>query len=187
MRAGTIARVYAETLLGEAERQDALSAVDESVRAVAGLLAEEDDFRRFLHAPQIAAEEKRAVIETSLGDRIHPLVVRFLYLLIDKRRETFLEEIFRGWRELLDERENRQSALVTTATPVDSPLLQRICGALEETTGMSIDLEQAVDPDLLGGVVIRTGDTVIDGSVRARLERMRRRLKVAATAGPRAE
>ncbi|MDX1623409.1 MAG: ATP synthase F1 subunit delta, partial [Gemmatimonadota bacterium] len=157
------------------------------VRALGGLLESEERFRVFLHAPQIPAEEKRSVIEASLGEGFHPLAVRFLYLVIDKHREAFLEEIVRAWRELLDERENRQSALVTTATPVDASMLRRIRGALEKTTGKTIDLEQAVDPDLLGGVVIKTGDTVIDGSVRARLERMRRRLKVAATAGPAAE
>lgn len=183
MRAGTIARVYAETLLRQADREGALAEVDEGLASVAALTESDERFRRFLVAPQIDADDKRATLAAILDGRVHPLVVRFLRLVVDKRRETVLDEIVTAWRDLLDRRRNRQSATVATALPVDDALLARIRESIEEATGKTIDLDQEVDPSLLGGVVIRTGDTVIDGSVRTRLATLRRRMRSVAVAG----
>lgn len=187
MRGHTIARVYAEALLRGAERRDALVEVEEGLAELATLLAGNERFRRFLEAPQIDADAKRALVEGVLGDRLHPVVIRFLSLVIDKHREGFLDRISRALAEILDERRNRQSALVTTAAPVDDAQLERIREALERATGKTIHLDQRVDPSLLGGVVIRTEDTLIDGSVTTRLSMMRRRLESAATSGTAAE
>lgn len=187
MRGHTIARVYAETLLRGAERRDALAEVEEGLAELATLLAENERFRRFLEAPQIDADAKRALVERVLGDRLHPVVIRFLSLVIDKHREGFLDRIAGALVEILDERRNRQSALVTTAASVDDAQLERIREALGRATGKTIHLDQRVDPSLLGGVVIRTEDTLIDGSVTTRLAMMRRRLESAATSGTAAE
>ena len=179
MRAGTIARVYAETLLRSADRHGRVDDVDESVRALSAVLGASPEFRRFLDAPQIAAEQKRALVAEALQARLDPLVLRFLELVIGKHRERLLAEIVLAWTELLDARANRQTATVTTATPPDPETVSRVQAALEKATGKTIVLEQRVDPRLLGGLVIRAGDTVIDGSLRSRLVELRRRLRTA--------
>ena len=183
MRAGTIARVYAETLLRSADRHHKVDDVDESVRALMAVLDASSEFRRFLGAPQIAADRKRALVAESLQARIDPLVLRFLELVIGKHRERLLGEIVLAWTELLDARANRQTATVTTATPADPETVARVHAALEKATGKTIVLEKRVDPTLLGGLVIRAGDTVIDGSLKTRLAELRRRLRTAGTAG----
>ena len=160
MRAGTIARVYAETLYRAAERHGRVADVDESVRALAAILDASPEFRRFLAAPQIAAAEKRALVAETLRARMEPLVLRFLELVIEKHRERALDEIVVGWIALLDARANRQSATVTTTVPADPETVARIHAALERATGKTIVLEQRVDPALLGGLVVRTSDTV---------------------------
>ena len=179
MRAGTIARVYAETLLRSADRHQRVDDVNESVRALSAVLDATPEFRRFLAAPQIAAERKRALVSEALQARIDPLVSRFLELVIEKHRERVLEEIVLAWKELLDARANRQSATVTTAIAPDAETVARVQAALEKATGKTIVLDKRVDPRLLGGLVIRTGDTVIDGSLRSRLVELRRRLRTA--------
>lgn len=179
MRAGTIARVYARTLLDLADRDGRVDVVDESVRGLSEVLVASAGLRRFLAAPQIDANDKRALARTAFGERLDPLVLRFLELVIDKHRENLLDEILGAWAELLDTRANRQSAAVTTAVPADRELVDRVRAALERATGKSIVLEERVDPALLGGLVVRTGDTVIDGSLRSRLVTLRRRLRTA--------
>ena len=179
MRAGTIARVYAETLLRSSDGHDQVEAVDESVRALSAVLAASAELRRFLAAPQIEAAGKRALVREALGDRIHPLALRFLELVIAKHREGMLEEILGAWTELLDARANRQSATVTTAVAADPETVARIHAARERATGKTIVLEERIDPRLLGGLVVRTGDTVIDGSLRSRLTTLHRRLRTA--------
>jgi F-type H+-transporting ATPase subunit delta len=179
MRAGTIARVYAETLFRSAGRRSQVEAVDESMRGLSAVLEASAEFRRFLAAPQIGAAEKRELVRGALQERLHPLVVRFVELVIEKHRERLLGEISSAWTELLDARANRQSAAVTTAIPADPEMVARIHAALERATGKTIVLEERIDPSLLGGLVIRTGDTVIDGSLRSRLNTLHRRLRAA--------
>lgn len=182
MRAGTIARVYAETLFRAAERLGEVEAVDESVRGFSGVLDASPEFRRFLAAPQIDAADKRELVADAFRDRVHPLLLRFLELVIGKRRERLLDEIVTAWGGLLDARANRQAATVTTAVAPDPETVARIHAALERATGKTIVLEQRVDPKLLGGLVVRAGDTVIDGSLRTRLDSLRLRLRAAGRA-----
>jgi F-type H+-transporting ATPase subunit delta len=179
VRAGTIARVYAETLLRSADRHRRIDEVDESVRALSAVLDASSEFRRFLEAPQIAADRKRALVAEALEARLDRLVLRFLELVIEKHRERLLGEIVLAWTELLDARANRQTATVTTATPPDDETVARVQAALEKATGKTIVLEKRVDPTLLGGLVIRAGDTVIDGSLKSRLAALGRRLRTA--------
>lgn len=181
MRASTVARVYAETLLRSAEREDALDPVSESVEAFAGLIDASPRLARFLEAPQIGGDEKRRALGSALEGRLHPLFVRFLGLVIERHRESLLPEIADAWNDRLNERAGRQAATVTTAVPMDDDLRERVREALERTTGKTIALDERVRPELLGGIVIKTGDTVIDGSVKRRLGMLRRRLQSGAS------
>ena len=114
---------------------------------------------------------------------MHPLVLRFLELLIERRREPLIGEVHQAWRALLDARANRRSAKVTTAVPADPALVEAIRGALERATGQKIVLEERVDASLLGGLVVRTGDLAMDASLRSRLDALRHRLRAAVAAG----
>lgn len=177
----TIARVYAETLLRRADRLGELEAVDESLTSFDEVLGAEARLRRFLTAPQVPSGEKQALLENVFADRLHPEVLGFLDLVVDKHREAILPEIGDAWRRLLDERAGRRSAVVSTAVAIDDDTLAKIRGALEDVTGKTIVIRQEVESELIGGVVIRTGDTVIDGSVKRRLAALGRRWKAAGT------
>ena len=179
MRANIIARIYAETLLRLAERERAVEEIDAGVAVLGALLAEDERFARFLAAPQIAATAKRALVERALGERLPPALVKFLRLVIDKHREPMLGEILDAWRELQDARANRTTATLVTAAAVDDAMREGVRVALEGVTGKHVVLDTRVDPALLGGVVIRFGDTVVDGSIKSRLAALRQRLRAA--------
>lgn len=179
MRASIVARIYAETLLRLAERERAIDEIDAGVAALAELLATDERFARFLAAPQIAAVAKRAVVERALGERLPPALVKFLRLVIDKHREPMLSEILGAWRELQDARANRMAATLVTAAAVDDAMRETVRIALEGVTGKHVVLDAKIDPALLGGVVIRFGDTVVDGSIKSRLAALRQRLRTA--------
>jgi F-type H+-transporting ATPase subunit delta len=177
MRAQLVARIYAETLLRLAQRVAAIDEVDAGMSALAAELKREGAFARFLAAPQIASQDKKAVVAHALADKLHPALVRFLDLVVDKRRESMLGEIAMAWRELLDQRANRMTATLATAVAIDEATQASIGAALERSTGKTIVLEHEIDPSLIGGVVVRFGDTVVDGSIRRRLALLRTRLK----------
>jgi F-type H+-transporting ATPase subunit delta len=183
VREHTIARIYADTLYRRATTENAVEAVDEGLTALAGALRDDARLAGFLGAPHIAAEEKRAVIERALAATLHPALIRFLVLVVEKRREPLLSEIAVAWRELLDERANRMSATVVTAAPLDEATRDGMRAALEKATGKTILMETKIDPAMIGGVVVRYGDSVIDGSVRSRLAAIRNRLRRAHVRG----
>jgi len=178
-----VARVYAETLLRRAERSDAVEEIDESVAAFGDVLDASPGLQRFLEAPHIRATKKRELLQAVFADRLHPDVLEFLLLVVEKHREPILAGIREAWRELQDRRADRQSAVVVTAAPIDSTTLDDIHEAIEHATGKTIAIERDVDPGLLGGVIIRTGDTVIDGSLRSRIAGLRRLWKAAPATG----
>lgn len=184
-RTTTVARVYAETLLRAAEREDAVEAVSEGLARVAAAFHASRPFRRFLEAPQIAGDDKRSLVRSVFGERVHPLAARFVELLIERRREPLLAEVHEAWQELLDRRANRRSATLTTAVAADPETVAAVRRALERATGKEIALEERVDPGLIGGLVVRTGDLVMDASLRSRLEALRHRLRAAVARGSR--
>jgi F-type H+-transporting ATPase subunit delta len=179
LRANVVARIYAETLLRLAEREQAVDDVDAGVAALTELLAVDERFVRFLAAPQIAASAKRAVVERAMGNRLPSALVKFVRLVIEKHREPMLGEILDAWRELQDLRANRMTATLVTAAAVDDAMRDSVRVALEGVTGKHVVLDAKVDPALLGGVVIRFGDTVVDGSIKSRLATLRQRLRTA--------
>jgi len=178
-----VARVYAETLLRRAERSGAVEEIDESVVAFGETLDASPRLQRFLEAPHIGAAKKRELLRAVFADRLHPDVLEFLFLVVEKHREPILAGIREAWRELQDRRAERQSAVVVTATPIDSATLASVREALERAPGKTIALERDVDPSLLGGLSIRTGYTVIDGSLRSRIAGLRRLWKAAQATG----
>jgi len=174
-----LARRYARALKDAADARGLLAPVGEDLQALLALLAAEPALDRLLRAPQIAREEKRALLRRVLGRRMQPLVIGLLLLLLEKRRFAELPAIAAGYRELWEERQGILRAEVTTSAPLPGDLRGRLLAALETRTGKRILIQERVDPALIGGAVVRIGDRVLDGSVARRLQEMRRALLAA--------
>jgi F-type H+-transporting ATPase subunit delta len=129
----------------------------------------------FLTSPVVPADKKRAVL-AELLPRIAPEVGRFLGILARRDRLDLVPEIAQVFRRLLNEHHGIAVAQVTTAIPIDARQQAVIANRLERRLGKTVTLETRVDPSILGGVIAQIGDNVIDGSVRGRLERLRRTL-----------
>jgi F-type H+-transporting ATPase subunit delta len=129
----------------------------------------------FLTSPVVAAEKKRAVLYELLPG-VSPEVERFLAILAHRDRLELVPEIALVFRRLLNEYRGIAVAHVTTAVPIDERQKAVIASRLSRRLGKTVVLETRVDVSILGGVVAQIGDNVIDGSVRGRLERLRRSL-----------
>lgn len=176
MRDETVARSYAETLFELARRNDALDAYGEAMDVVARLLDENPRFRLFLETPRIEADEKKAAVRNAFGERLPRHVLNFVLVAIDKRRQRLLRGIAREYRRLLDEHMGREHVDVTVARPVDDATAGLIGARLSSVLGKEAIPRIVVKPDIIGGIVVRTGDRIFDGSVRRHLDDMRRRL-----------
>jgi len=173
----TIARRYAAALAdvvtqsGEAaEVREELSAWDEMMRTNAQLL---EVFRH----PTIPYEQKRGVLSQLVARaRVRPTTANFLQVLLQNHRLADLGEINRQFAQELDRRAGVVTARVTTARPLPEGAREALGARLGQLTGSRVRLQFDVDSDLIGGVVTRIGSTVYDGSVRSRLDELRRKM-----------
>ena len=129
----------------------------------------------FLTSPVVPAQKKRAVLSELLPS-ISPDVGRFLAILAHRDRLELVPEIAQTFRRLLNEHRGIAVAQVTTAVPIDERQKATIASRLGQRVGKTVRVETRVDPEILGGVIAQIGDNVLDGSVRGRLERLRRAL-----------
>lgn len=182
MRAEIIARNYAETLLALAERHggaDGLEAFGQAADALAALVKDDPRTRQFLETPRVSPEEKKQVLQRALAGKAPEMFVRFVMVLADKRRQALLPEIAAAYRELVDERMGRVRVHVSISHPPDEALRAEIGRALADRLGRTVIPTFSVEPELLGGMVVRMGDQILDGSLRTRAAQLRRRLLAA--------
>jgi F-type H+-transporting ATPase subunit delta len=143
---------------------------------VARLLEEDPKFRLFMDTPRIDDEDKKAVVRKAFGEALPAHVVNFVLVTIDKRRQRLLRAIASEYLELLDAHLGRAHVQVTVARPVDDATRQMITDKLSVVLGMQAIPHVRVRPEIIGGLIVRTGDTIYDGSIRRRLDGMRRAL-----------
>ena len=176
MRDDTVAQEYAETLFALAGRHEGLEAYGRGIDLVTGLLDQNPDLRLFLETPRIDAEAKKMLVRKVFEGELPTHLMNFLLLTIDKRRQRLLREIAQHFRALVDEKEGRAHVEITVARPIDDAILGLLTRRLSELLGVTAVPHVRVRPEILGGVVVRTGDTIYDGSVRRQLDGMRRQL-----------
>ena len=179
MRAEVIARSYAETLLALAERHGGRATAEEFLRAaedVAALVESDPRVREFLTTPRVGLKERKEALRRALAGRVPDLFLRFVLVVVDKKRQALLREIALAYRDLIDQMLGQVRVSVAISHAPDVALQDEIRRQLEARMGKAVIPTFAVDPELLGGVVVRVGDQILDGSVRSRAMRIRRRL-----------
>jgi F-type H+-transporting ATPase subunit delta len=178
--ARSTARRYAEAAFEIAERDDSME-----TWLAAFALAEErltdPGVMRLLANPAIPASSRIEALGRIIGEEVRGTQRNLLALLVRRGRFEQLPAVAREFRRLYRRREGIVEATVTSAATLDAAEATALRGRLEAVTGQRIELEQQVDPELLGGVQVRVGDQLIDGSVRGRLERLRNQLTTIAT------
>lgn len=144
-----------------------LQAVDEAMQ--------EREFAAFLDMPKIRPDQKMSVIREGLPG-VDPMVHNLMGVLISRDMASALPSVREEYGRLVDDQEGRERAVVRSAVPLEAAHVERLAGYLGELVGKEVDVTTAVDPAILGGLVARVGDRLIDGSVRTRLQDMRKSL-----------
>ena len=176
MRDATIARNYAEALLELARRAEDPAGWGKLMRDVANGVRDDVTLQHFLESPKISEAQKNEVFFQALGDRVPRHFLRFLQTLVRKRRQMLIPEISLEYDKLLDIHEGRVHANVTVARESSLDDENLIAQQLSRVIGKTVVPHMTVNPAILGGVVVKIGDTVMDGSVRRRLSRLKGQL-----------
>ena len=178
----SVASTYAEALYEAALDADAVEQVAADVDAFAEALEGSDDLRTALENPEIDSGAKKAILAAVAADA-HPLFANFLQVLVERGRIAEFLEIAAAFRERVSRATARLEVEAVTAIPLPDDLRARIVESLEAKTSASVDLTESVDPDVVGGLVLNVGEVVVDGSVRHRIEELRRELTSAPVDG----
>jgi ATP synthase F1 delta subunit len=174
-----IATVYARSLFEAAQEQDKLDAVRDQLGEIADAIAEDHDLQVFFFSPSLSSEDKKVGLEKAITGA-DDLVANFLELLVENQRMPGIFKIRREYDALWDEENQLLPVRITSAVELDDKTVKQIGDQIAEQTGRKVELSADVDPDVLGGLVVRVGNTVLDASVRRRLENLRREVARAA-------
>ena len=165
--------VYAKALMGFAQQSGRVDQFVDELNAVVGVLGEVPKLRIALESPRIPYEAKTRLLETAFQGKVSQELVNFLKIVATKRRFDCLGAMAASTRRMQDEMAGRVQATLTTAETVDEPVRIKISDRLSKVLGKQVVLAPLVDPKIIGGMVIRVGDTVYDASVANQLKQVR--------------
>lgn len=171
-----IVRRYAAALFAAASRADAVDVVESDLGLVSLTVQSSPALWEAITSPIIPPDKKRAIFDELFKDKVHAVTLSYLTLLVDKRREEALVRTEEEYILLANEARGIVQAEATTAKALDEAEQAQLAAKLSQTTGKQVELVCKVDPAVLGGVLVRIGDRVIDGSVKGQLEALREAL-----------
>lgn len=170
MKSITVARNYAEALFAAGDTYGEL------LDAVAGAIQADERIATALESPRVSKAAKSQILERALKDEAPPEFVRFLQAVVRRGRQGLLAEIAQEYQVLLDQKLNRVHAGVILASEADARTQKQVVERLTKALGREVRAYFRADPNILGGVVVRVGDRIYDGSVRRRLTALQRRM-----------
>jgi ATP synthase F1 delta subunit len=174
-----IARVYSRSLFEVAKESGNLDEIKQQLGEFADALDQTRELAVFFFSPYFSTEEKKDGLKRAVEDADEALV-NFLELLVEKHRMPAIFRIRRQFDELWQEENRLLSVQVTSAIELDEGTVTQIGDTIGEQTGRKIELTSEVNPDILGGIVLRVGNSILDASIRNRLERLRKQVAKAA-------
>ncbi len=176
MREPTIAKNYAEALLDLAQKDGDLAKWGRLIDQVSEAMQSDAKLFTFLQSPRIAASEKNRILSAALEGQVPNTFIRFLQAMVKNRRQMLIPQVATQFHTLVDVVENRVHAAVTVAKPASEADQKLIADRLSKIVGKQVVPHFHVNPAIIGGLVVRVGDTVLDGSVRKRLATLKSRM-----------
>ncbi|HKJ65368.1 MAG TPA: ATP synthase F1 subunit delta [Desulfopila sp.] len=170
MKQTILARRYAKALFAVGKENDAYEAYDQTLQGVAGLYTSTPEVADALTNPLYPIDVRQKVMASLIDSMgVDKVPANFFNLLVEKKRADILPEIAEEFRMMVDEEKNISHGSVTSAVELSDELQAKIKAGLEKLTGKQVELSTSVDPSLIGGIVAKVGDLVLDGSIKTQL------------------
>jgi|O1111metagenome_2_1110795.scaffolds.fasta_scaffold06315_2 F-type H+-transporting ATPase subunit delta len=173
---GVAAQRYAASLFEVGVEENCLDTLWEELSALNDIFCQNPEFLKLLAAPILAHEEKARIIGSTFEGKVSVYALNFVRILADKGRIAQFSQVVAAFQKLYNKHNNIQDVTAVTAVPLKPELALKLQKRLEELTGKRIVLQNQVDPAILGGVVLKLDNDLIDDSVRARLEGLKKQL-----------
>jgi F-type H+-transporting ATPase subunit delta len=170
-----IATVYARSLFEVAREQDKLDVVREQLAEFTDALSESHELQMFFFSPYFSTDEKQDGLRRTVTDADESFL-NFLLLLLENHRMPVIFRVRREYDRLWRETNQLLAVQITSAVELDPSVAERVGDEIGRQTGRTVELTSAVDPEILGGIVVRVGNSIIDASIRTRLDNLRKQV-----------
>ena len=177
MSGGGITRRYIEPLFEIAVEKGIEDRISEDLKLFDDTIVENPELKKFLFNPSMDRKAKRTVIEKLFADS-SKYTLSFLRVVIDKNRPNILLEAYSLYSALLNKHRGITTGKIETAVPLEENTLKQVKENLEKRFKCTLELECTTDPSLMGGILVRVGNTVLDGTIRGRLQRLKSTMTV---------
>lgn len=177
-RDAVVAKRYAKALFEVAEKQQVISEVEAQLKLIVQALEQDADIQKFLSLPSVDPENKIAVLRAAFGDRVSALVFNTVQILISRRRQDVIADVYAAYTKVAGDSLGQAHATVYSAKALTDEELAGVAAQFGQITGKTIIAQQVVEPSLLGGVQVRIGDRLYDGSLSGKLERLQKSFKI---------
>ena len=182
MLLNAVAVRYAQAIFDLAKRSGQLDEQLAELVKVKLILDEHPQLTRALQSPTIPSSVKKSILKRVMEQRVSPSTLHFLYVLVDKGREAYVSLVVECYKELLRQERGQVAVMVQSAAPLDAAFQREVEAQLLAYTGKKVEITFEVDPELIGGLLLRVGDRIIDGTVRHQMIQIHERLSKAGTA-----
>jgi len=179
-RGTVVAKRYAKALFQLAQEQGLVAEVENKLSLIVGSIENDATIRAFLSAPNIALAAKIGALKAGFDDKASSIVLNTVSLLIERGREGEIASVLAAYLKVSGEALGRADAFVTSSKPLTEDEKKKLADKFSALLGKSVRVTNAVNPELLGGVTVRIGDTLYDGSLKGKLDRLDKALQTAA-------
>lgn len=171
-----VAKRYAEALFEVALELNKLDDIKEELSGVSDILNSDEKLKTIFEHPKLSKDEKKDIINSIFKDRVSQEVLNFLYITVDKRREKYISKISKEYLRLYNSEKGILEGTVTTAIPLTEEQVIKLQNELKDKFNKNVVLENKIDTSILGGVLLRIEDKVIDSSIKGQLEEIKKLL-----------
>lgn len=179
-RGTVVAKRYAKALFQAVQDQGLVAEAETQLKLIVDVFEENADVRAFLVAPNITLETKKQALHAAFGDKVSQPVLNMVNLLIERGREGHLSAVLDAYLQVAGEALGRIDAQVMSPTPLGEDEQAKLAAKFSELLGKQVRITNIVNRELLGGLTVRIGDTLYDGSLKGKLERLEKTLQTAA-------
>ncbi len=174
MFANIVAQRYAQAMLQSCPDLATIELVDDELTLLQAVYERSPETQGFLLNPKIPPSVKISILKSALADKLSPVVINLLVLLIEKRRQELIPEIAIRYNGLTNRVRGVENAEITIAQPISPELEKRLQDAVQRFSTRDIEVSITIDPSIIGGVKIRLGDRIVDGTLGSRFDEIRR-------------
>lgn len=171
-----VSKTYAKALFDLAVEGQMVDQILAEYEFVKDSFDEYPEFLEIVKSPKIPVEDKKAILMETYGGKVSETLVSFFKILVDKKRSDVIREVYDDLKIMMDEHKGLVVARVESVVPLDASEIEVLETKLNKVTGKTVTVDNVINPDIMGGLVVKVGDKVVDGSVKHKLDNLKHEL-----------